>query len=244
MASRPRATGPSRWRRKLPSAPSTRANCRLYLITPPRLDDVAAFSRVLDTALKAGDVACVQLRLKDVPDKDVIKAAQALMPIAHDYDVAFLINDRPDIAKQVGADGVHVGRDDMPYADARKLLGPDAIIGVTCHDSRHFAMQAGEAGADYVAFGAFHDTTTKDAPTRAEPEILSWWQQLFEVPCVAIGGITTDNAAPLVAAGADFLAVSSGVWSYPSEKGGPGQAVKAINDVIAATPMSLLEFDA
>ncbi|WP_428482996.1 thiamine phosphate synthase [Pyruvatibacter mobilis] len=213
-------------------------------MTPPRLDDVAAFSRVFEAALKAGDVACVQLRLKDVPDDEVIEAATALIPIAHDYDVAFLINDRPDIAKKVGADGVHIGQDDAPYSEARKLLGPDAIIGVTCHDSRHLAMKAGEQGADYVAFGAFYDTATKQAPTRAAPEILSWWQQLFEVPCVAIGGITVENAAPLVAAGADFLAVSSGVWSYPSDEGGPAQAVKAIDEVIAATPMSLLEFDA
>lgn len=205
---------------------------------------MAAFSRVLETTLKAGDVACLQLRLKDVSDDDVIKAADALMPIAHDFDVAFLINDRPDIALKVGADGVHIGQEDASYDDARALLGPDAIIGVTCHDSRHLAMQAGEQGADYVAFGAFYDTDTKNAPTRAEPILLSWWQQLFEVPCVAIGGITPENAAPLVSAGADFLAVSSSVWSYPTDRGGPGQAVKAINDVIAATPLSLLETNA
>lgn len=218
--------------------------CRLYLITPPRLDDVAAFSRVFDSALRAGDVACVQLRLKDVPDAEIVKAAEALLPITHDHDVAFLINDRPDIALKVGADGAHVGQQDTSLADARDMLGPDAIIGVTCHDSRHLAMEAGEQGADYVAFGAFYDTGTKDAPARAEPEILSWWQRLFEPPCVAIGGITPANAAPLVAAGADFLAVSSGVWSFPEKDGGPGQAVKAINQVIDNTPVKLLETDA
>ncbi|MEQ8748010.1 thiamine phosphate synthase [Pyruvatibacter sp.] len=218
--------------------------CRVYLITPPRLDDVAAFSRVFEQALKGGDVACVQLRLKDVDDQTIIEAANALIPIAHHYNVAVLINDRPDIALKVGADGVHIGQQDMSYDDARTLLGPDAIIGVTCHDSRHLAMQAGEQGADYVAFGAFFDTTTKQASTRARPEILSWWQRLFEVPCVAIGGITPQNAAPLVAAGADFLAVSSGVWSHPDKAGGPGGAVAALNDVIAATPLNLLETDA
>ena len=199
---------------------------------------------MFDEALGGGDVACVQLRLKNVSDADIIKAAEALIPIAHAHDVAFLINDRPDIALKAGADGVHVGQEDAPYEEARSLLGPDAIIGVTCHDSRHLAMEAGEQGADYVAFGAFYDTATKDAKTRAEPDILSWWQRLFEVPCVAIGGITPQNAAPLVAAGADFLAVSSSVWSYPSDQGGPGQAVKAINDVIDATPVSLLETNA
>lgn len=199
---------------------------------------MAAFSRVFEEALKAGDVACVQLRLKDVDDATVIAAAEALMPIAHDYDVAFLINDHPHIAAKVGADGVHVGQQDTPYAEARKILGGDAIIGVTCHNSRHLAMEAGEAGADYVAFGAFYDTKTKEPSARAEPEILSWWQQLFEVPCVAIGGITAENTAPLVAAGADFIAVSSGVWSHPA---GAGAAVKAINEVIAATPRKFVE---
>ncbi len=218
--------------------------CRLYLITPPRLDDVAAFSHVLESALKAGDVACLQLRLKEADDATIIKAAETLMPIAHDHDVAFLINDRPDLAAKTGADGVHIGQEDASYEDARALLGADAIIGVTCHDSRHLAMRAGEQGADYVAFGAFYDTTTKAASARAQPEILSWWQRLFEVPCIAIGGITAENAAPLVAAGADFLAVSSGVWSHSQEAGGPAQAVRALNEVIAQTPQVLLETNA
>jgi len=236
---KPQLAASDKWRVRLPKAPKQR--CRLYLITPPRLDDLAAFSRVFEEALSAGDVACVQLRLKDVSDADIIKAAEMLLPVAHAHDVAFLINDRPDLALKVGADGVHVGQQDAPYEEARSLLGPDAIIGVTCHDSRHLAMEAGEQGADYVAFGAFYETATKDAISRTEPEILSWWQRLFEVPCVAIGGITPQNATPLVAAGADFLAVSSGVWSHPGDQGGPGKAVKAINDVIDATPVKLLE---
>ena len=145
-------------------------------------------------------------------------------------DVAVLVNDRPDLAVQTGADGTHVGQEDASYAEARRLLGHDRIVGVTCHDSRHLAMEAGDAGADYVAFGAFFPTDTKDAPTQAEPAILTWWTELFELPCVAIGGITVDNARTLIEAGADFLAVGGGVWNYP---GGPGAAVKGFNEKMA-----------
>jgi thiamine-phosphate pyrophosphorylase len=205
-----------------------RARCRLYLITPPRFE-LKDFAETLARALDAGDVACLQLRLKDAPDDAVRRAAEALMPVAHRHDVAFLVNDRPDLAASVGADGVHVGQDDAPYAQARRIVGPDRIVGVTCHDSRHLAMEAGEAGADYVAFGAFHPTTTKDPKAHAEPEILGWWSELFEVPCVAIGGITVENCAPLVEAGADFLAVSGGVWNHPS---GPERAVADFNAVL------------
>jgi thiamine-phosphate pyrophosphorylase len=200
--------------------------CRLYLITPPRID--GRFGETLRRALGAGDVACVQLRLKDVPDGDILKAGESLMPIVQQAGAAFIVNDRPDLARMLGADGVHVGQDDPPYADARALLGPKAIVGVTCHSSRHLAMEAAEAGADYVAFGAFFPTATKEPKTRAEPELLTWWQEMMTVPCVAIGGITTDNAAGLVAAGADFLAVSSGVWDHAD---GPEAAVRRLNDI-------------
>lgn len=201
------------------------ARCRLYLITPPRLDP-DDFADALARALDAGDVACLQLRLKDVPDDAVRRAVERLMPLAHARDVAFLVNDRPDLAAEMGADGVHIGQDDAPYAEARRRVGPDRIVGVTCHNSRHLAMEAGEAGADYVAFGAFYPTATKEPKTQADPEILAWWSQLFELPCVAIGGITVANAAPLVRAGADFLAVSAGVWDHPD---GPEAAVRAFN---------------
>lgn len=204
--------------------------CRLYLITPPRLDDLAAFGHVLAQALDAGDVAALQIRLKDVPDEVVAAAVDALAPIAAARGVALILNDRPDLAARLGCDGVHVGQDDASYAEARKAMGKDRMVGVTCHDSRHLAMEAAEAGADYVAFGAFFPTTTKDAPTRAEPEILTIWQETMEVPCVAIGGITVANARGLAAAGADFLAVSAGVWSYGD---GPAAAVKALNAEIA-----------
>ncbi|MDE3114054.1 MAG: thiamine phosphate synthase [Pseudomonadota bacterium] len=201
------------------------SDCRLYLITPPKLE-AREFAGALSRALDAGDVASLQLRLKDVSDDDIRRATEILMPIAQSRDVAFLMNDRPDLAAELGCDGVHVGQEDAGYAEARKLVGADRIVGVTCHDSRHLAMEAAEAGADYVAFGAFFPTVTKKAKTHAEPELLRWWSELMVVPCVAIGGIAVENAAVLVEAGADFLAVSSGVWSY---RDGPAAAVKAFN---------------
>jgi thiamine-phosphate pyrophosphorylase len=199
--------------------------CRLYLITPPQLEP-KGFAETLKAALDAGDVACLQLRLKDVPEEEIVRAVDVLMPLAQRRDVAFILNDRPDLAKRLGCDGVHVGQEDAPYAEARALLGPDRIVGVTCHASRHLAIEASEAGADYVAFGAFFPTTTKDPKTTCEIEVLQWWAEMMVVPCVAIGGITVENAPPLVAAGADFLAVSNGIWAY---KDGPAAAVKAFN---------------
>lgn len=203
--------------------------CRLYLITPPRIDP-ATFADSLAAALDAGDVGCVQLRLKDIDDDQIRVAADILRPIAQERDVAFIMNDRPDLAMETGCDGVHVGQEDAPYADARALLGDNAIVGITCKNSRHFAMEAAEQGADYVAFGAFFHSTTKPPKNIAEPEILEWWSGLMTVPSVAIGGITIKNCAPLVTAGADFLSVVSGVWDYPD---GPAAAVRAFNDAIA-----------
>lgn len=199
--------------------------CRLYLVTPPAFEP-AAFAESLKAALDAGDVGALQLRLKDVPDDQVRRAYEALAPVAQARGVAVIVNDRPDLAAELGADGVHIGQEDADYATARKLVGANATVGVTCHDSRHLAMEAAERGADYVAFGAFFPTRTKEAKTAAPVELLEWWSEIFEVPVVAIGGITIDNCAPLVAAGADFLAVVGGVWSYPQ---GPAAAVKAFN---------------
>ncbi|WP_417783876.1 thiamine phosphate synthase [Terasakiella pusilla] len=203
----------------------THVPAELYLITPPRLD-LTSFADTLAATLDAGEVSCVQLRLKDVSDDDVRRACETLCPIVQDRDIAFVLNDRPDLAKEMGCDGVHVGQDDTPYKKAREIMGKDAIVGVTCHDSKHLAMIAGEQGADYVAFGAFYPTQTKEPKAKAEPWILEWWSTMFEIPCVAIGGITPDNAAPLVEAGADFLAVAGGVWDY---KDGPQAAVRAFN---------------
>jgi thiamine-phosphate pyrophosphorylase len=206
----------------------TRALPRLYAISPPIITDLSAFAKALEAVIAAGDVACFQLRLKDVPDQAVAEAAGALFPVAQAMGVACLINDRPDLAAALGADGVHIGQDDGPYAAARKSVGPSGIVGVTCHDSRHLAMEAAEAGADYVAFGAFYDTATKAPRSRATPDILSWWQELMEVPCVAIGGITPDNGAVLMQAGADFLAVSAGLWNWPK---GPEAAAAAFAEM-------------
>jgi len=209
------------------------ARCRLYLITPPRLD-ATSFADTLACALDADDVACVQLRLKDIGDDDIRRTADRLRPVAQDRGVAFIMNDRPDLARDTGCDGVHVGQEDASYEDARALLGPDAIVGVTCKKSRHLAMEAAEKGADYVAFGAFFESATKPPQipgmVRAEPEILLWWSEIMTVPSVAIGGITVENCPPLVTAGADFLAVIGAVWNHPD---GPAAAVKAFNAVFA-----------
>ncbi|MCQ4158451.1 thiamine phosphate synthase [Roseomonas sp. GC11] len=206
------------------------AGCRLYLITPPALDP-AAFADTLARALDAGDVAAVQLRLKDVGDEALKRAIDILRPVAQARDVAFLLNDRADLARATGCDGAHLGQGDGDHARARKLLGPELMLGITCHGSRHLAMEAGEVGADYVAFGAFFPTATKTVEHRAEPEILEWWSEMFELPSVAIGGITAENCAPLVRAGADFLAVVGAVWNHPD---GPAAGVKALNAAIAA----------
>ncbi len=203
--------------------------CRLYLITPPQLD-AAVFSFNLAAALDAGDVACVQLRLKGVDDDGVRRAADTLRPLVQNRGAAFLLNDRPDLAKAVGADGVHVGQDDVPYREARRIVGDGAIVGVTCHASRHLAMEAAEAGADYVGIGAFFPTLTKEARFQADLELLRWWTEIMTVPVVAIGGITIDNCSPLIEAGADFLAVCAGVWAHPD---GPAAAVRAFNRLFA-----------
>jgi thiamine-phosphate pyrophosphorylase len=204
--------------------------CRLYLITPPVIADIAAFARDLQAALGAGDVAALQIRLKGADEAHIAQVVSALRPIAHKHDVALILNDRPDLAAKLDCDGVHIGQQDASYAEARRLVGPQRMVGVTCHDSRHLAMDAAEAGADYVAFGAFFPTTTKDAQFHPEPEILSVWQESMQTPCVAIGGVTVDNARSLAQAGADFLAISAGVWAYAQ---GPAAAVKALNAEIA-----------
>jgi thiamine-phosphate pyrophosphorylase len=187
--------------------------CQLYLVTPPTLAP-ARFRDTLAAALDAGPVAAVQLRLKDWSEDDLLRAIDILRPVTQDRDVAFILNDNPALAVRSGCDGAHVGQEDMPTAEARRVLGK-SMLGVTCHGSRDLAMTAGDLGADYVAFGAFFPSTTKTPPAMAEIELLSWWSGLMEIPCVAIGGITPQNCAPLVEAGADFLAVSAAVWDHP-----------------------------
>jgi len=208
--------------------PAARPPAQLYLISP--LDVGGDFPARLEAAMSGGPVAAFQLRVKGLDQHEAARLAGPLLDICRARDVAFLVNDDMGLAKRLGADGVHLGQGDGDPRDARALLGPAAQIGVTCHDSRHLAMEAGEAGADYVAFGAFFPTATKETTHRPDPSILGWWSRLFEIPCVAIGGITPENGRALVEAGADFLAVSSAVWAH---KAGPAAAVAAFRDVLA-----------
>ena len=206
--------------------------CRLYLITPPKIEP-ASFAETLSAALDGGDVAALQLRLKDCGRDEILRAAELLLPIAHSHDVAFLMNDDPGLAAEAGCDGVHGGQEDASYQDARAMLGDEATVGVTCHGSVDLAMTAADAGADYVAFGAFFPSVTKDAKGGADADILEFWNTATIVPSVAIGGITPENCAPLVSAGANFLAVVSAVWAHPEADGGPAAAVQKFAEAIA-----------
>jgi thiamine-phosphate pyrophosphorylase len=199
----------------------------LYLLTPPKID--ADFADVLARTLDAGRVSALQLRLKEHSDADIEALAPKLIEIAHQRGVSVILNDNPALAAKLGCDGVHIGQEDGSIRDARAVLGPKAIMGVTCHDSRHLAMTAGEQGADYVAFGAFFDTATKSPKTRADLDILVWWTELFELPCVAIGGITLETASGVIAAGADYIAVCGGVWSHPD---GPEAACAGLSQLL------------
>lgn len=203
------------------------SHCQLYLISP--LDVSGAFPDRLARALDAAPVAAFQFRVKGLDEHAAARLAEPLQELCAARDVTFIVNDAIGLAKRLGADGVHLGQSDGSVADARAALGRDAQIGVTCHASRHLAMEAGDVGADYVAFGAFFPSATKVTEHRAELDLLIWWQGIFELPCVAIGGITPGNCAPLVSAGADFLAVSGAVWN-----GDEAQAVRDFAAAIAA----------
>ncbi len=211
------------------------SDCRLYLISPPALPDLKAFATTLQTTLAAGDVAAFQLRLKNTPqdtsDAAIIQAITTLLPVCHQHDVAFIVNDRPDLAALHQCDGAHVGSKDIPVKKARGLLGSDRMLGASCYDSIHAAMEAAENGADYVAFGSFFPTSTKSGATPASLETLQRWAEMSVIPAVAIGGITVDNCSELVRSGASFLAVSAGVWQYPA---GSAAAVAAFNTQIKA----------
>lgn len=209
---------------------------RLYLITPPKID-LQTFPAKLEEAFSGGDIACVQLRLKDARDEEILAAAGVLEPIIHRHGAAFILNDRPDLVSACKADGVHLGQEDLerwPIAKTRKVVGEDGIIGVSCHASKHLAMQAGEEGADVVAFGAFYETKSKPMEKllkwgTPEPDILTWWSTHTVLPCIAIGGITPANAAPLITAGADFIAVITAVWQHAA---GPAAAVQELNEIV------------
>jgi thiamine-phosphate pyrophosphorylase len=204
--------------------------CRLYLITPQVLPDLVGFTGLMQQALSGGDVAAVQVRLKDQPYEAVGAAVAALKPLVQAAGAALILNDRPDWADALDCDGVHVGQSDASYQQARAIMGEGGVVGVTCHDSRHLGMEAAEAGADYVAFGAFYETSTKETTHRPDPSILTIWQETMQTPCVAIGGITLQTARGLAAAGADFIAVCSAVWTHAD---GPAAAVEAFNAEIA-----------
>ena len=205
--------------------------CQIYLLTPPVIEDVAAFCKTLETTLATAPVACLQIRLKALENSALVQAGKPITAVCHAAGVEVIINDHPDLVAKIGADGAHIGQEDMDYFSSREVLGGDAILGVTCHNSKELAFAAAKAGADYVAFGAFFETQTKDPKTRAELEILSWWHEAVEIPSVAIGGITVNNAKAVIAAGADFIAVSSGVWDHPD---GPAAAVSLLSQLCSA----------
>ena len=191
---------------------SNKSYTKLYLITPSKIN-INKFAVSLDEVLKTSLVSCLQLRLKDVKDKDIIEAARILKPICSNYNVPFILNDRLDLVRELETDGVHLGQEDASISEARKLLGPNAIIGASCYNSKHRAMEAAEAGANYVAFGAFFDTKTKNPKTRAKINTIKDWVFISDVPCVAIGGINPSNCIELVSAGVDFLAVIGCIWN-------------------------------
>lgn len=209
-------------------------SCRLYVVSPPAIT-LAPFTDEVKKAFAGGDIGSFQLRLKGASEDDILRAAEAIIPICHAHEAAFIMNDSPELARKSGADGVHLGQDDGPVAAARKIVGANSVIGVSCHDSRHLGMEAGEAGADYVAFGAFYTTKSKSAEALAKygvptTDVLEWWQAYIELPCVAIGGITPENCGTLVKAGADFVAAITAVWEHAQ---GPEAAVKAFNKAIS-----------
>ncbi len=201
-------------------------DCRLYLLTPPVLP--SDFAATLASALDAGDVAALQLRLPDADDDAILLAVELVRPVAHARGVAVILEGRPDLVVQTGCDGAHLGPANMPPVDARRLLGPKLQLGVSCGESRDAALLAGEAGADYVSFGAFFPTTTVNARSHPEVELVSWWAELMELPVVAIGGMTPENCPPLVRAGANFIAACGAVWGAEA----PAAVVRAFNSAI------------
>ncbi|PHR91335.1 MAG: thiamine phosphate synthase [Robiginitomaculum sp.] len=211
-------------------APTPFQPCQIYLLTPPHIHDVNAFAQELDAVLNAAPIACLQIRLKDTPEQEIVDISGVLIPICHAHGTMVLINDDPKIAAQTGADGVHLGQSDMDIKLAKEVLSPDAVIGVTCHNSRELAFKACSDGADYVAFGACFEGTTKPDAELADLEIFTWWHEAIEIPCVAIGGVSPDNAQAVIAAGADFIALSSGVWDHAD---GPVEAVTRLHALCA-----------
>lgn len=220
-------------------------DCQLYLISPEGLD-AAAFASKLEAALAAvpGRVGAFQLRLPDADDATITAAAKMLQPICAEHGVAFFLSDVVSLVAPLRADGIHLEKSRKTIGEVRQMVGEDVVIGVSCGDSRDRAMQVGNDGADYVSFQVVHCAKpagfASPEPAERRPsenqeifrgqlENLRWWQMFFVLPCVAAGGVTLENAAELVAAGADFLALRGAVWEHPV---GPGAAVKAFDAII------------
>ncbi|MHC8509216.1 MAG: thiamine phosphate synthase [Rhodospirillales bacterium] len=206
--------------------------CRLYLITPPRIEDPAAFAETLARTLDAADTAAVQIRLKDTGEDDISRTAEAVIPVCRARGVTVIMNDNAELARRIGCDGAHLGEDDGDIAEARRILGPEAVIGASCYASADRAMQltGRDGGADYAAFGAVYPTSTKTPKTLCPLEIIENWSLISVIPCAAIGGITPENAGSVIEAGADFLAVISAVWGHAD---GPAAGAAAFEAVLA-----------
>ena len=185
---------------------------KIYLITPPKIDEKLFFAS-LENVLSTKIVSCLQIRLKNVEDKNIIEICKIVRPICDNYKIPLIINDRLDLVKKCDADGVHLGQDDGSIKDARKYLGSNFIIGASCYNSKHIAMKAAENGADYVAFGAFFESKTKIPKVQVKTNIIEDWNFISNIPCVAIGGITPTNCKDLIKAGADHLAVIGSIWN-------------------------------
>lgn len=201
----------------------------IYLITPQKID-LTKFKEDFKEVLESGYVSCVQLRLKNYDDEFILQAAKTLLNISKYYDVPLLINDRPDLAKKAGANGVHLGQSDVSPVLARKMLGEKSLIGVSCHNSINLACNAVNLGANYVAFGAFFKSISKNTEFVAETSILEWWKTISHVPSIAIGGINIKNFRELLMKGADHIAVISSIWSHPK---GPAFAMTEYTKEIA-----------
>ena len=184
----------------------------LYLITPPQIHDINIENK-LKNIFQTGVVKVLQLRLKKSKDQEIIDAGKILKTLCKNHNVTLIINDRPDLAHKIGADGVHIGEEDSSIENARAILGKNAIIGVSCYNSKHQAMIAAEKGADYVAFGAFFKSSTKKTTFRANLELLRWAKKKINMPTVAIGGINSSNYKKVLLNGANYIACSSYIWN-------------------------------
>jgi len=195
----------------------------IYLISPQKIRG-SRFYNELDQVLKTNKVKYFQLRLKKISNSNLIKISRKIKKITRRNNVKFLINDKPTVARTVGADGCHIGQKDMNSMNCRKILGKNKIIGVTCHDSKKLSLKAKNNGANYIAFGSFFKSSTKESPIRANLAILRWAKKKINMPTVAIGGINSSNYKKILSSGASFIACSSYIWN--NKKLDPASAIK------------------